>query len=133
MAQIDEPDVESQFTAKRAKFDVSVVFGMAGGPVEDDVRMTDVSPFDSTESRAVSVVPRLSMQPSSGSEGPVLPVHLDSQVVPPGAVEGASVDNDPLQSPQETLDNLREQYLQALYVSKVCCVSLNIWCSTDVD
>ncbi|KAG2415495.1 hypothetical protein HFD88_006686 [Aspergillus terreus] len=118
MAQIDEPDVESQFTAKRAKFDVSVVFGMAGVHGGDDVRMTDVSPFDSTESRAVSVVPRLSMQPSSGSEGPVLPVQQNSQDVLPGAVEGAPVDNEPLQSPQETLDNLREQYLQALYVSK---------------
>ncbi|KAL4893973.1 DNA replication regulator SLD3-domain-containing protein [Aspergillus ambiguus] len=113
MAQVEEPDCESLFAAKRSKVDVSVVFGLAAvGSVEDDVRMTDVSPFDSAPAQA----PRLSTQPSSGSDGPGW-VDSISQEAP---VEAAPVDNDndPLQSPQETLDNLREQYLQALYVSK---------------
>ncbi|RAK97081.1 uncharacterized protein BO80DRAFT_428594 [Aspergillus ibericus CBS 121593] len=55
---------------------------------------------------------------SSSSEGPVL-LGVGEQSVTADGVEGLDDGRgDGLQSPQELLDGLREQYLQALYVSK---------------
>ncbi|PLB43919.1 hypothetical protein P170DRAFT_393995 [Aspergillus steynii IBT 23096] len=111
LARIEDPVLEPEFSTKRAKFDVSVVFGVAGVADTADARMKDISPRDSTESRAQSLAPP---RRSSSSDAQVQMFGSIDAVVS-GAEEARP---DALQSPQELLDNLREQYLQALYVSK---------------
>ncbi|KAB8238886.1 uncharacterized protein BDW43DRAFT_305780 [Aspergillus alliaceus] len=118
VAQVDDPVADSQILTKRSEFDVSVVFGI----VDDNVRMQDVSPVDSGESRGHSLAPHLSLERGGSSNVNTPTVLRDSQgctgVLSTDAVGVESMKAEPLQSPQELLDNLREQYLQALYISK---------------
>ncbi|KOC07458.1 hypothetical protein AFLA70_325g001450 [Aspergillus flavus AF70] len=115
MAQIDDPVTDPHFPTKRSKFDVSVVFGA----VDHDVRMQDVSPpVDSGESRSQSVAPQVCLERGVSSDV-FMPIAADSQEHGGGDGVGTeSMKIESLQSPQELLDNLREQYLQALYISK---------------
>ncbi|KAF7586132.1 hypothetical protein BBP40_009415 [Aspergillus hancockii] len=118
MAQIEDPVTDIHFAAKRTKFDVSVVFGVVGG----DVPMEDVSPVDLVEGRGQSLAPTLTLERGSSSEGGLSAAPGDSQNLGGGLsndVFGAETVNvEALQSPHELLDNIREQYLQALYISK---------------
>lgn len=120
MARIEDPVPEPEFSTKRAKLDVSMVFGgvdMVNDPA--DARMKDLSPLDSAESRAQSLAPRGPVERGSSSEGAQVLGSIDA-VVSAGVAGGLDANRpDALMSPQELLDNLREQYLQALYVSKV--------------
>lgn len=130
LARVEDPVLEPEFS-KRAKVDVSVVFGVAGLVNDDgaDARMKDLSPRESTESRAQSLAPRLPAERSSSSEGQTAAQMLGSiDAVVAETVDGEANRPDALQSPQELLDNLREQYLQALYVSKVGSFSLLMCC-----
>ncbi|KAA8652060.1 hypothetical protein EYZ11_009583 [Aspergillus tanneri] len=115
IARIDDPGMESEVSAKRTRFEVSVVFGVSS--VVEDVCMKGVSPMDSSESRAQSLAPRLPLERSVSSDARVSTSarmqQLNGVLVSEGVGDGLS-----LQSPQELLDNLREQYLQALYISK---------------
>ncbi|PLN81477.1 DNA replication regulator SLD3-domain-containing protein [Aspergillus taichungensis] len=105
LAQVEDP-MRSVEEGARARPGVSVVFG----GVSDEHRVRDgVTPVGVPESRAQSAVPQLGSAPSAQSDlqtstGP----ELEAQAL--GGV-------DPL-APQDLLDGLREQYLQALYVSK---------------
>ncbi|KAH8425908.1 uncharacterized protein LDX57_003649 [Aspergillus melleus] len=120
LARIEEPVLEEGFSSKRAKVDVSVVFGGVG-MVHDDVDMStkDGSPL---ESRAQSLAPKMPVERSSSSEATMAAQMLGSiDAVVSTGVDGGLLDAnrpDASLSPQELLDNLREQYLQALYVSK---------------
>ncbi|XHF97319.1 hypothetical protein AWENTII_000911 [Aspergillus wentii] len=95
---------------QRGKVDVSVVFESTVG---GDVEMQDASFMESTESRSQSLAPPrlVPMERSSSFEPPVLSAESQDQ-----GIGGEKM--DALQSPQELLDGLREQYLQALYISK---------------
>ncbi|PWY83121.1 hypothetical protein BO94DRAFT_567044 [Aspergillus sclerotioniger CBS 115572] len=96
VARIEDPGDGRVALGKRGRgMDVEVVFG---GLVEDRVQEVQ------------------EMARSSSSESPVL-LGVGEQ----SAADAAGLDDtrvDGLQSPQELLDGLREQYLQALYVSK---------------
>ena len=106
LAQVEDP-VRSVEEGARARPDVSVVFGGVG----DGHYVRDgVTPVGVLESRAQSAMPQLGSAPSAESDlqasmGP----ELEAQAF--GGV-------DPQLAPQDLLDGLREQYLQALYVSK---------------
>ncbi|KAE8150083.1 DNA replication regulator SLD3-domain-containing protein [Aspergillus avenaceus] len=117
MAQIEDPVIDPHFAAKRAKFDVSVVFGVTE-VVSKGMRVQDISPMDSAESRAQSLAPHASLERGSSSDANTLAALEESQdrsgLMSTG-VESTRAES--LQSPQELLDNLREQYLQALYIS----------------
>ncbi|KAB8253732.1 DNA replication regulator SLD3-domain-containing protein [Aspergillus pseudonomiae] len=113
MAQIDDPVTDPHFSTKRAKFDISVVFGV----VDHDVRLQDVSPVDSGESRGQSVVPQVHLERDVSSDA-TMPTAVDPQEHCGDGVGTEFIGAESLQSPQELLDNLREQYLQALYISK---------------
>ncbi|KAL4865216.1 DNA replication regulator SLD3-domain-containing protein [Aspergillus spectabilis] len=106
LAQVDDPapDNAPQIPAKRAK--VHFVFGVASEPVVRDERGEGISPMDSMDRSSSCDVRMLSVPPES---------QLVEAVVS-GEVKG--ITHEPVQSPQELLDGLREQYLQALYVSK---------------
>jgi hypothetical protein len=112
LAQVDDPapDLSLQLPAKRAKVDF--VFGMSVEPVDRDERMKGASPMDSME-RSSSVDARMISVPPEAQ----VPVET---AIPDGEVdEGNACEST--QTPQELLDGLKEQYLHALYVSKVCC------------
>ncbi|KAE8416721.1 DNA replication regulator SLD3-domain-containing protein [Aspergillus pseudocaelatus] len=114
MAQVDDPVPDPHYSTKRTKFDVSVVFGIA----DHDVRLQDVSPVDSGESRGQSVAPQAYLERGVSSDV-IMPIAGDSQEHDGGDGIGTeSMKNESPQSPQELLDSLREQYLQALYISK---------------
>ncbi|KAL5341862.1 DNA replication regulator SLD3-domain-containing protein [Aspergillus crustosus] len=102
-AQIDDPNPGnvSQGQAKRPR--INFVFGVASRPVGRDERRKDILPVDENSSGDVHMV---SVPPES---------QLTEAVVS-GEVNPHS--KEPVKSPQELLDGLREQYLQALYVSK---------------
>ncbi|KAI9038768.1 uncharacterized protein KD926_010503 [Aspergillus affinis] len=117
LARIEDPVLEEGLSTKRVKVDVSVVFG---GVVHHDVdaNMKDGSPF---ESRAQSLAPKIPVERSSSSEAAMAVQMLGSIDAVSAGVDGGSLEEnrpDASLSPQELLDNLREQYLQALYVSK---------------
>ncbi|KAL4741403.1 DNA replication regulator SLD3-domain-containing protein [Aspergillus similis] len=109
LAQVDDPapDLSLQLPAKRAKVDF--VFGMSAEPVDRDERMKGASPMDSME-RSSSIDARMISVP------PETQVPVET-VIPGGEVDEGNV-CESTQTPQELLDGLREQYLQALYISK---------------
>lgn len=107
---------------RTGKIDISVAFFDA----KDDNRRNYVSPASVVESQAASIARTQSqaIERSSSSD-----VNMPSATVQNTQEQSDSIDNgagnefnnqvDDLQSPQELLDGLREQYLQALYISKV--------------
>ncbi|KAL4924373.1 uncharacterized protein BDV17DRAFT_284748 [Aspergillus undulatus] len=107
LAQVDDPapDFSFQVPTKRAKVDL--VFGVPDEPVDRDERMKGVSPVDLLDRSSSADVRMLSVPPES---------QISVEPVVSGEVEGNIP--EPTQSSQELLDGLREQYLQALYVSK---------------
>ncbi|KAL4989685.1 DNA replication regulator SLD3-domain-containing protein [Aspergillus falconensis] len=108
LAQVDDPapDLSLQLPEKRAKVDF--VFGASAEHVDYDDRMKGVSPMDP-------------MEMNSSINARMVSVPPETQV-PVGTVVFGEVDEGNIceftQTPQELLDGLREQYLQALYVSK---------------
>ncbi|KAL4941337.1 hypothetical protein BDV06DRAFT_5195 [Aspergillus oleicola] len=106
IAQVDDPapDLSLPVPAKRAK--VEFVFGVSGEELNADERMKGVSPMDSMD-RSSSCDVRMVSTP---------PVSQPVEGVVSGEVDEAM--GEATQSSQELLDGLREQYLQALYVSK---------------
>lgn len=123
-AKIEDPVSTTPPSAKRAKIDVSLVFNKAAdAPV--DVTLNDVSPVESLGQRPSMAPPSLPMERSSSS-GMHIPFVLHDSRDVDGAVFGdvaANGDTQPAdssQSPQELLDAMKEHYLQALYISKVC-------------
>lgn len=123
-AIIEDPTSVTPPSAKRAKFDVSLVFNKAAVDARGDVTLKEISPVDLLEQRPSLAPPALPMERSSSSDMQIPFVLHDSRDVD-GAVFGEVAANadtrpaDPSQSPQELLDAMREHYLQALYISKV--------------
>lgn len=127
-ARIEDPAVGEVGgpSGKRAKVDVCVAFFDHEGVRGNDELM---EPVESQPTLAVA--PHLQdMERSSSADVhmPNAPTH-DTQEENESMVfgdvgGGEELHNqvDDLQSPQELLDGLREQYLQALYISKVSCV-----------
>ncbi|PLB39942.1 uncharacterized protein BDW47DRAFT_123896 [Aspergillus candidus] len=107
LAQVEDPVRSVEEEGARARPGVSVVFG----GVDDGHRVRDgVTPVGVPESRAQSAVPQLGSAPSAEPDLQTLTgPELEAQAL--GGV-------DPQLAPQDLLDGLREQYLQALYVSK---------------
>ena len=128
-ARVEDPavgEIGSGLSGKRAKVDVCVAFFDHEGVRGNDELM---EPVESQPTLAVA--PHLQdMERSSSADVhmPNAPTH-DTQEENESMVfgdvgGGEELHNqvDDLQSPQELLDGLREQYLQALYISKVSCV-----------
>ncbi|KAF9889217.1 hypothetical protein FE257_007530 [Aspergillus nanangensis] len=117
MAQIETPVVDSLFSTNPPKLGVSIVFSGV-----DDGHVKDISPLDSIDgSRAPSMAPQLPIRTTSNFDTPmsVALQDLESGVSEDPVTVVAETDMmDTLQSPQDILDKLREQYIQALYVSK---------------
>ncbi|KAL4947697.1 DNA replication regulator SLD3-domain-containing protein [Aspergillus filifer] len=107
IAQVDDPapDMSLPVPAKRAK--VELVFGVSDDSVGNNEPMKSVSPMDS-------------MHRSSSCDVRMVSVPPVSQPPAEAIVSGEMDENmgEAPQSSQELLDGLREQYLQALYVSK---------------
>lgn len=106
-AQVDDPVLDPSFEAASKRAKVDFVFGVSGEQVDGE-RMKGVSPMDSMERSSSHDVRMVSVPPEM--QGP-------AETLVAGEVEeniGGTT-----QSPQELLDGLREQYLQALYISKV--------------
>ncbi|KAL4905894.1 hypothetical protein BDW74DRAFT_167550 [Aspergillus multicolor] len=104
MAQVDDPapDLTLELPGKRAK--VNFVFGASSELAHHDERRKGATHVDRTE-RSPSVR-MLSVPPEFGD--------IAEAVVPGEIGEGICKTT---QTPQELLDGLREQYLQALYIS----------------
>lgn len=113
MAQVDDPapDLSIQVPTKLPKVDF--VFGVNTEPVDSDEQMKSMSPVDPMDGSSSYDVRMLSVPPES---------QLPADTAAAGG-DGAGEENvcETTQSPQELLDGLRAQYLQSLYVSKVCC------------
>lgn len=118
-ARIAGPVADSKLSLKRSAFDdVSIVF--SGGPNDERVNVTGChpSPPDSTSFSATGVVAPIMERSSSADLGaPVASREQSDPLVPSADAGNENVDTP--QSAQELLDSLREQYLQALYISKV--------------
>ena len=130
-ARVEDPVVGDVggggLSGKRAKVDVCVAFFD-----HEDGQGDDASLMEPVESQAtLAVAPHLqTMERSSSTDVhmPNAPAH-DTQEQNESMIfgdvgGGEELNNqvDDLQSPQELLGGLREQYLQALYISKVSCV-----------
>lgn len=124
-AKIEDPVSATPPSAKRAKIDVSLVFNKAAADAPVHATLNEISPVDSLGQRPSMAPPSLPMEKSSSS-GMQMPFVLHDSRDADGAVFGDVAANgdtqptDPSQSPQELLDAMREHYLQALYISKVC-------------
>ncbi len=121
MAQVDDPapDLSIQVPTKRPKVDF--VFGVNAEPVDRDEQIKGMSPVDPMDRSSSYDVRMLSVPPEA---------QLPAETAGPGG-DGVGEENacETTQSPQELLDGLREQYLQALYVSKV---SYSIYFGKDI-
>ncbi|KAL2832162.1 DNA replication regulator SLD3-domain-containing protein [Aspergillus cavernicola] len=107
-AQVEDPapDLSVQIPAKRAKIDF--VFGVSDDHLDRDERMQGMSPMDLMDRSSSCDLRMISVPPELQDQGePVVSREI-----------GEGNTHEPTQSPQELLDSLREQYLQALYVSK---------------
>ncbi|ODM21946.1 hypothetical protein SI65_02790 [Aspergillus cristatus] len=108
VARVEEPLVDvDALSGKGARLDICVAFL--------DQEEDNVLPVESVESQTASITaPNLERSSSTGARMPSIAINdtqeqLDAMV---------SVGADDLQSAQELLDGLRDQYLQALYISK---------------
>ena len=111
-ARVDDMS-PGHMSSLRRKFDVSLVFG----PRSSDVGYESFGAFENTR-RSMSMVAPL--ERNSSSDLNLLTPLESSQGKGDTVMEDVGA-NDAQQSPQELLDALREQYLQALYISKVSC------------
>lgn len=116
VAQIDEPLSDVEMGEKSAGLDIAVVFGSS----ESDVGNIETSFVGVVEHRGQSLAPSRSFDAAEGGAS-LLP---ESQGLgdDAAAMEVDGVDSnvvDVQQSPEELLDGMRDNYLQALYVSKV--------------
>lgn len=113
VARIEDPQPVVLGKRGRGAADVEVVFAHV---FESDARETQDEMLRSDES----------------SEGPVL-LGVGEQSGDIAATAAEEQDVEVTQSPQELLDGLREQYLQALYVSKVsdCACALRRWSNAN--
>ncbi|RJE17633.1 hypothetical protein PHISCL_10029 [Aspergillus sclerotialis] len=120
-ARVDDMDPGRIISAKkRSKLDVSFVFGPGSVGVGADTQVGDESggSFDSRRRSMSRVAP---LERSSSSDVNLLTPLESSQGRGDVSMEDAGASGcktDGQQSPQELLDSLREQYLQALYISK---------------
>ena len=123
-ALVEEPVVGVGGVAanKVGKVDISVAFFEA----KDDNRRKNVSSAGAAESQTASIVGAQSqaIERSSSTDmnmpnATVQNTQEQNNSIDNGAVNELNNQVDDLQSPQELLDGLREQYLQALYISKV--------------
>lgn len=112
VARVADPE-SSPVSISRGKFDVSLAF--QAGPLGADPPMNDGLP-DASEDLHQSIASRVPPLERCSSSDVNLPTPLDSSQVSPDGAAGGDV------SPQELLDSLRDQYLQALYISKVSVV-----------
>lgn len=108
VAQIEEPVVDiDALSGKRANADICVAFF--------DQEEDNVLPVESVEGQTASITaPNLERSSSTGARMPSIAINDTQEQLDAMVSAGA----DDLQSPQELLDGLRDQYLQALYVSK---------------
>ncbi|KAL4874808.1 DNA replication regulator SLD3-domain-containing protein [Aspergillus karnatakaensis] len=108
LAQVDDPAPSDAHGApvKRAKVDF--VFGVVSEPAVRDERRNGDSLVEAVDRSSSCDVRMVSVPPES---------HLPETVVS-SEVDATTQEQESTQSPQELLDGLREQYLQALYVSK---------------
>ncbi|RDW76418.1 uncharacterized protein DSM5745_06410 [Aspergillus mulundensis] len=106
LAQVDDPapDLTLELPAKRAKVDF--VFGASSELIDSDEQTKGATSMGHTERGSSYDVRMLSVPPEPGT----------TEAVASGE-EGEGI-GEATQTPQELLDGLREQYLQALYVSK---------------
>lgn len=109
VARIEEPIVDANvLPEKGANIDICVAFF-------DQEEGDSVLPVESVESQTASMVaPNLERSSSTGARMPSIAKNDTQEQL--GAMVSADVDD--LQTPQELLDGLRDQYLQALYISK---------------
>lgn len=109
-AQIEEPPSDLGLGEDFVGLQVAVVFGSEGGAGQDESTFVDV-----LEHRGQSLAPTVRDPGTSFGL-------LDSQAVGGEAMEVDGVESiavDTKQSPEELLSGMRDQYLQALYASKV--------------
>ncbi|KAL2808746.1 DNA replication regulator SLD3-domain-containing protein [Aspergillus granulosus] len=108
MAQVEDPapDLGIEIPAKRAK--VNFVFGVPGDIDHGNEPMKGMSPVDVVDRSSSCDVRMLSLPPETQDHVEL----VASNEVAEGQAHGTG------QSPQELLDGIREQYLQALYVTK---------------
>ncbi|CAG8244196.1 unnamed protein product [Penicillium nalgiovense] len=115
VAQIDEPLSDVEMSERSAGLDIAVVFGSS----ESDVGNIETSFVGVVEHRSQSLVPSRSFDADEGGSF-LLPESQGLGDVA-AAMEVDGVDSnvvDVQQSPEELLDGMRDNYLQALYVSK---------------
>jgi len=108
VARVEEPIVDADaLPRKRARLDICVAFF--------DQEEDNVSPVESVESQTASIAaPNLERSSSIGARMPSIAINNTQEQLDAMASAGA----DDLQTPQELLDGLSDQYLQALYISK---------------
>lgn len=123
-ALVEDPvvGVEGVAANKLGKVDISVAFFDA----KDDSRRKNVSSAGAAESQTTSIVEtqfqaieRSSSTDMNMPNASVQNTQEQNNSINNGAVDELNNQADDLQSPQELLDGLKEQYLQALYISKV--------------
>ncbi|RAH87483.1 hypothetical protein BO86DRAFT_405497 [Aspergillus japonicus CBS 114.51] len=115
-ARIEEPDSRGlQHVGKRAKVEVAVVFA---GTVECDMPPLQKDDAHGRDSQTVTPRIAVALERSSSVAGVDACADADAGVGVDAAQALAQETADALRSPQDFLDNLREQYLQALYISK---------------
>ncbi|EAW07775.1 uncharacterized protein ACLA_024910 [Aspergillus clavatus NRRL 1] len=118
LARIDDPTADTP-VPKRARFDVSLVFDQASVDV-----VGGGAKLASMDSRMHSMAPPSLALDLSCSSDVAVPFVLNGPQDNDGDVFGDIVARDDTQatepplSPQELLDAMRDQYLQALYISK---------------
>ncbi|CAP93107.1 hypothetical protein E8E15_001396 [Penicillium rubens] len=115
VAQIDEPLSDVEMGEKSAGLDIAVVFGSS----ESDVGNIETSFVGVVEHRGQSLAPSRSFDAAEG--GAFLLPESQGLGDDAAAMEVDGVDSnvvDVQQSPEELLDGMRDNYLQALYVSK---------------
>ena len=111
--------------------DVQVMFSSTSGEAScGGMTWQDASFGENIERESQTIAQaRLAVERSSSSDVPVLP---DSESHDDGMVTGGDDPTHALLSAQELLDGLREQYLQALYISKVSVPGTRFSTTTEV-
>lgn len=118
-ARVEDPIVD--VGVGNRKVDACVTF------LDHEAHGDNVSPVDPGESQTAPVVPRFqAMESYSGFDTHMPTATQDTQELGNSMVSGyaggegeLNTQIDDLKPPQEFLDGLRDQYLQALYISKV--------------
>lgn len=124
VARVDEPVADSGLSAtKRSKFDVSVVFAVDNDDDGSNVNVHPSPPDSARRSLARDMPPTVERCSSVFDVNTPTVLGEQSGLVALSTTEvGSGSDSnktDALQPAQELLDSLREQYIEALYISKV--------------